>query len=265
MIDVPLDNYEYCCRFAIELARGRKLKVLDYGCGAGQIVRMLRDRGLDAYGCDVFYEGGNYSANVPAELMGSVIRRMEGGTIPFDSESFDLVINNQVMEHVEDLDGVTREIARVLKPGGAVLSLFPDRSVWREGHCGIPFLHWFPKNSRVRVYYAAAFRMLGFGYHTRGKGVLQWSRDFARWLDQWTYYRPYDEIATVVTRNLSPPRHIEPHWFDLRAGTRFPFVTAIPDFLKSWAVRKLVGLVFVCVKPCAGARPQSLTAASGGA
>ena len=36
---------------------------------------------------------------------------------------------------------VLAKISRVLKPGGMVLSLFPDKGVWREGHCGIPFLH----------------------------------------------------------------------------------------------------------------------------
>ena len=34
------------------------------------------------------------------------------------------------------------KIHRVLKPGGTLLSLSPDKSVWHEGHCGVPFLHW---------------------------------------------------------------------------------------------------------------------------
>jgi len=94
------------------------------------------------------------------------------------------VIDNQVMEHVRDLDGVLGEIQRVLKPGGMVLNLFPDRSVWREGHCGIPFLHRFGKKSRLRVRYAAACRGLGLGYHKGEKSVMGWSEDFCRWLDE---------------------------------------------------------------------------------
>jgi 2-polyprenyl-3-methyl-5-hydroxy-6-metoxy-1,4-benzoquinol methylase len=42
-----------------------------------------------------------------------------------------------VLEHVEDFDVVLRAMNRVLKPGGMVLSIFPDRSVWRQGHAGI--------------------------------------------------------------------------------------------------------------------------------
>ena len=33
-------------------------KVLDFGCGAGQIVKVLRDSGISAFGCEAFYDGG---------------------------------------------------------------------------------------------------------------------------------------------------------------------------------------------------------------
>lgn len=160
-----MDNYEFCAQWILEHAHSGA-HVLDYGCGAGQIVTRLRNAGVAAFGCDVFYEGGDYSKQMGGELFdGGVIRRMDANRIPFETESFDFVVNNQVMEHVPDLDGVLNEIWRVLKPGGMVLSLFPDRGVWREGHCGIPFLHWFPKGgNRVRIYYAALLRSVGFGY-----------------------------------------------------------------------------------------------------
>lgn len=78
---------------------------------------------------------GDYSAQLSSELFdGGVIRRMDVNRIPFETESFDFMVNNQVMEHVPDLDGVLNEILRVLKPGGTVLSLFPDGGVRREGH-----------------------------------------------------------------------------------------------------------------------------------
>jgi SAM-dependent methyltransferase len=110
--------------------------VLDYGCGAGLIVKLLRKRGLDAVGCDIFFEGGDRLSEIATEELGVTIFRMEGDKIPFRDSSFDFVINNQVLEHVVDLNAVVAEMARVLKPGGTVLSLFPDSGVWREGHCG---------------------------------------------------------------------------------------------------------------------------------
>ncbi|MFO1468925.1 MAG: class I SAM-dependent methyltransferase [Steroidobacteraceae bacterium] len=183
-----MTNYEFCAWWVERQRPGADAQVLDYGCGAGQIVTLLRARGIDARGCDVFYEGGDYSAQVQVELLGAAIRRMgEDGTIPFPDASFDLIVNNQVMEHVLDLDRVLSEIARVLKPGGRVLSLFPDRGVWREGHCGIPFLHWFPKRSRPPgSQYAAVLRAAGLGNHKQGKSILHMGEDFCIWLDRWT-------------------------------------------------------------------------------
>ena len=52
---------------------------------------------------------------------------------------FDLVLSNQVIEHVEDLDAVLCEIHRVLKPGGAFLSLFPSKDVIRKTIVASPF------------------------------------------------------------------------------------------------------------------------------
>jgi 2-polyprenyl-3-methyl-5-hydroxy-6-metoxy-1,4-benzoquinol methylase len=58
--------------------------------------------------CDVFYEG--YSESVRPQLMTGVIRSIERSIIPFESDRFDFVINNQVMEHVEGLDSALSEV-----------------------------------------------------------------------------------------------------------------------------------------------------------
>jgi SAM-dependent methyltransferase len=238
-----MNNYEYCANFAAYHAPGGR--VLDYGCGQGQIVELLRKTGIDGYGCDVFYDGGNYHSNVPRVLLeGGIIRRMRDNVIPFDDLSFDLVVHNQVFEHVPDLELAVSEIARVLRPGGIMLGLFPDASVWHEGHCGIPFLHWFRKGSKFRAYYAVAFRYLGFGYHHAGKAPLQWSRDFCAWLDNWTYYRPYPAIVGSIGQYFDVPHHIEVHWFDQRVKG----LAWIPDAIKRFVVRRRMGMVFWCAK-----------------
>ena len=241
-------NYEYCAEWIREAAGGAPVVVLDYGCGAGQIIRELEKRNIEAYGCDVFYDGGDYSPDVPQSWLGSRVLRIEDGRIPFPSEHFDFIINNQVMEHVDDYDTVLSEMRRVLKPGGKVLSLFPDRSVWREGHCGIPFLHRFPKGSGARVYYAALLRAAGLGHHTQNKTVLGWSRDFCEWLDRWTFYKPYRELARNYEKYFSSPRHFEEHYLSSRLGSRAWLVEWCPVALRRLVVSKLAGRVFVCSK-----------------
>jgi len=76
---------------------------------------MLREQELDAWGCDVFYEGGDSSSQIPVELR-PYIRRMAGDANPYDDVSFDVVLSNQVFEHVPDMEAALIEIARVLKP-----------------------------------------------------------------------------------------------------------------------------------------------------
>jgi len=246
-----MDNYQFCADFARRTiaATGPEAKILDFGCGAGKIVTLLRNSNVSAFGCDSFY-GGAYGADqcpIPTELSG-VILPMQDNLIPFPDCMFDVVLNNQVMEHVENLDTTLAEIYRVLKPGGIVLSLFPDKGVWREGHCGVPFLHWFPKRSKLRIYYAFFMRIIGFGYfgyYTKELSRLQWSKNFCKWLDDWTVYRSYREISETYGKYFLPMQHIEERWLESRLGT---VVHPVPVQIKRLFVNKMAGMVFTCAK-----------------
>lgn len=54
-------------------------------------------------------------------------RVIEGNVIPYEDERFDCVIASYVLEHLENPEGVFREVARVLRPGGAFVSRTPNR------------------------------------------------------------------------------------------------------------------------------------------
>jgi len=125
------------------------------------------------------------------------------------------------------------------------LNLFPDRGVWREGHCGIPFLHRFPKNTKLRIYYAALMRSLGLGHFTQGKTIMGWSRNFCVWLDRWTYYRTSAEIHERFGRIIGQTQLLK-KIYCMRALTAV--FDAIPRNLQRFIVRKMAGLVLVSVK-----------------
>ncbi len=129
-------NYRFVVDFCKRTSPGGR--ILDYGCGSGQIVRAGLAAGVDISGCETFYAGGHGVESAVQDLLGIRIFKMGNGTIPFPPESFDCVVNNQVFEHVEDLDFVLSEIRRVLKRDGVLLSMFPSEDVVREGHCGVP-------------------------------------------------------------------------------------------------------------------------------
>ncbi len=243
-----ISNYQFCTQWISSQNTETLPYVLDYGCGAGGIVQELLKHDVNAFGCDIFYGGAHRLSSVPTALLGNgVIRKMDGSAIPFGTGSFDFVINNQVMEHVENLDTALAEIHRVLKPGGVVLSLFPSKEVWHEGHCGIPFLHRFPKG-RTRLYYAAALRMLGFGYNKdKYVGVMCWSQHYCEYLDKWTHYRTRREIDYSYNKYFCDIQHIEDYWIQKRTGKTLVDISFLAS-IQRLVVTKLCGMIFVARK-----------------
>jgi SAM-dependent methyltransferase len=248
-------------RFVLDFARRyaaehRGAAILDFGCGAGRLVRTGLDAGLSIRGVDVYYAGAHDRAEARAAgLLGTAIAEPAGGRLPFADGEFDLVVNNQVMEHVADLDRVLREIHRVLKPGGLLLSLFPARDVWREGHIGIPFSHRLPRGSRVRFAYTWALRALGLGtWKAQAPDARQWTRDKLAWIDAHTHYRSRSEIRRAFGRYFqSEPREAEYIRYRLRdVPWRAPLARLL-DLAGASAVaagvfRKLAFLVIVSRK-----------------
>lgn len=207
-------------------------KILDYGCGSGDIVKAGRESGLDIVGVEAFY-GGSRSKEVAASrgLMDvSVFSLSKDYCIPFPDGTFDLVVSNQVMEHVEDLDFTLSEIARVLKPSGELLTLFPASEVIREGHCGIPFAHWFAKESKWRYPYMRLMRGLGLGYFKKDKTQRQWVLDFMDWLDRYTAYRSYNDIHQTFNENKFVIEHCETDYINYRLNGKG---IRLPDYLLS--------------------------------
>ena len=93
-------------------------RVLDVGCGDGQVARAAAATGLDVIGLDV----------VAAQLL---VARSRGGTpayirgattrLPVADASVDAVVACLVLEHVSDLDAVLGEFSRALRVGGRAL------------------------------------------------------------------------------------------------------------------------------------------------
>jgi SAM-dependent methyltransferase len=196
-------------RFVLAFARGFASghpgdRILDYGCGAGELVEAGRAEGLDITGTDLFYGGAKARAQAEgAGRLGVSVFEIRGGRIPFPDSWFGLVVNNQVMEHVEDLEAVLAEIDRVLRPGGAVLSLFPSRDVLREGHIGIPLAHRLPRG-RLRFLYTWTLRALGLGtWKEQAPTARQWALDKLEWIDCWTRYRSRSEIFQAYNSRFS--------------------------------------------------------------
>jgi len=190
-------NYDYCIDTAARLlpSGGR---VLDFGCGTGTILvrAAARAPSLEFWGADTF--AGIYAqwqAKLP-EAIKPRVRPIVDGKLPFEDGSFDVVIANQVFEHVEEPAAVLAEIARLLRPGGYFLALFPTAETWFEGHSGVYFAHWIRDPVRQKRYLAAA-RKLGFGYYPGTATPDAWADKMGRTLRQQCYFRTGADIGRL--------------------------------------------------------------------
>ena len=96
---------------------GRR-RVLDIGCGEGQLARRAAAVGATVVGLDPIASQVDLATERGG---GPVYVRGEAVDLPFGPAAFDAVIACLVFEHLEEPDDAIAEVARVLAPGGRFL------------------------------------------------------------------------------------------------------------------------------------------------
>lgn len=125
-----------------------KSRLLDVGCSRGIITALLARKFKWVVGVD--FERSN--AQTGQREFDFV--QADACYLPLESCSFDAVILNHVLEHVNDPDRLLGEIWRVLVPGGWCYLACPNRFSLIEPHYQLPLLSWLPRswaNAYVRV------------------------------------------------------------------------------------------------------------------
>lgn len=117
--------------------------VLDAGCGSGRhLSEAFRRRDVNVVGIDMSRKDADTANRTLNTMIGAA---QDGGGIklvsmsditrlPFQDESFDVVICSEVLEHIPDHVQAVREIVRVLKPGKSLVvsvpRYMPERICW---------------------------------------------------------------------------------------------------------------------------------------
>lgn len=162
------------------------------GCGVGMYLGRLAKNARQAVGLDIEYE-----RTQDARLLAPQVLCGAGEWLPFPSNTFDLVLSHEVLEHVQDDAQAVREIVRTLKPGGRLALFVPNRGYPFETHGmywrgkyrfgNVPLINYLPRGLRNRL-----------APHVRvyNRGDLQ--RLFAglpvRIIDQAVIFGAYDNI-----------------------------------------------------------------------
>ncbi|MFJ3408115.1 class I SAM-dependent methyltransferase [Promicromonospora sp. NPDC090134] len=101
-------------------------RVLDVGCGSGELLEHLQDLGARASGVD---PATRMVELARARAVGADVRLGEAEHLPFDDGAFDAVLAVNAVQFADDVDDALAEIARVLTPGGVVgLAGWADRT-----------------------------------------------------------------------------------------------------------------------------------------
>ncbi|MFA5401192.1 MAG: class I SAM-dependent methyltransferase [Dehalococcoidia bacterium] len=104
-----------------------KIRMLEIGCGNGNVLEFLRQNNINAEGCDLFLEGLKFCR----QRSGSVpLYRIDVLALPFKAE-YEAVGLFDVLEHIEDDVKALCEIHRALRPGGYLILTVPAyQSLW---------------------------------------------------------------------------------------------------------------------------------------
>ena len=91
-------------------------RVLDIGCGEGQVARLAKRIGADlVVGIDPTWN----QIRIASDRAGGIhVARAGADCLPFGDETFDVVVACLVFEHIREVDAAIAEVSRVLRRGG---------------------------------------------------------------------------------------------------------------------------------------------------
>lgn len=149
---------------------------LDIGCGSGGIAETIAPKVKSIIGLDIeswdrwkTFQGKHNNLNFYAEEINKTIIK---------DNSIDVVICNQVYEHVSDPLYLIQEIHRVLKPNGYCYFAGPNLLFPIEPHVFWPFVHWFPRKQAVQFMKLFGSKKILDAYSSNYWTLENWLSDF---------------------------------------------------------------------------------------
>jgi SAM-dependent methyltransferase len=199
--------------------------VLDYGCGAGNMVDEYSAAGYDTFGCDIRVDNET-----------DRIRRIEAETssLPFPDNTFDFVFSDQVMEHVKDHRRAFAEIKRVMKPDAVSLHIFPSKLKPVEAHVFVPLGGVMQSKWWLRIWALLGIRN---SFQT-GKSAGEVVELNSKYLKERTNYLSRVELVQAISANFQHMVWAESHMIKHSYGNArrlYPLLRLFPPAAKLYS------------------------------
>jgi SAM-dependent methyltransferase len=147
---------------------GRRVRVLDLGCGEGYFADVLVRADAEVLACDVAEEPLRRARAGHPDLD---LRLVEpDAPLPFEDACFDIVWAGETIEHVSDTAKWLSEARRVLRSGGLILLSTPDHGLLLRMRLALSerafAAHFDPRSDHLRFYvpHTLARLLADFGF-----------------------------------------------------------------------------------------------------
>src|SRR5438034_10371711 len=102
-------------------------RVLDVGCGSGEIARLMREKDCTVIGLELDSEKAAKAGTYCEQVFVGDIETMP---LAFEPESFDVFVLSNILEHLRDPVATLRRLVPLLRPTGRILVDLPNVAHW---------------------------------------------------------------------------------------------------------------------------------------
>lgn len=184
-------------------------EVLEIGTGSGYGIEQIAPRAEQFITLDKYMPDTGHTLPDNVEFCQATVP-----PLPFDEAQFDCVVSFQVIEHIEEDIELTREMARVLRPGGKVILTTPNaprsltRNPWHvREYTADQLKNLFSVHfSKIEVWGVVGNEKVMAYYERNRESVRRITRwdilDLQHRLPRWMLQLPYDVLNRLNRRKL---------------------------------------------------------------
>lgn len=183
------------------------VKILDIGCGGGLLCEPLARLGASVVGIDAA-EKNIAVAKLHAEKMGLAIdyRAISLEELSEDGAAFDIVLNMEVVEHVDNLANFMLCCCKTVKPGGMVFVATLNRSfkAWAFAIIAAEYiLRWLPRGTHDFTRFITPDELKAYFHKDEFALVAQTGIVYNPLRDSWDLSKDMSVNYMIVTKKLT--------------------------------------------------------------